>query len=399
MERTIARIASSPAWSMIQQTRLSPPVAESLRLEVIESEERLSELAADFDRLSQGIPFRGWDWQHAWWRHFRGAHDRLCVLAARDARGVQGIAPLFRSWHWAKGRVITLLGSGEVCSDHLTLLCAAGREAQFAQMVAQWLTDDAAGTWDRLELEGVDGDDRPIELLAGRLEAMGQAVQRQELPAAWRIALPSDWEDLLARVSKNHRKRVRRLLRAVVDTPRAKLRTVDSAGNLPQGFDILRRLHQMRHESLGQRGCFASPRYDAFHREVCQRLLAAGRLRLEWLEVDGQPAAVTYDLLGDNTVYSYQTGVATSRLEDSPGAAQLAATLRCAVADGYAYYDLLRGNEPYKTSWQAEPRRLEKVIVTAPHLRGRVRRAVLDAARAAKRTWVAGAIRAAEAPD
>jgi len=32
----------------------------------------LSRLAADWDRLAAGNPFRSWAWQSTWWRHYRG---------------------------------------------------------------------------------------------------------------------------------------------------------------------------------------------------------------------------------------------------------------------------------------------------------------------------------------
>lgn len=371
---------------MIQPAPHSRCIATSLRLEAIDDDARLAELASAWNALAQGIVFRSHDWLATWWRHYRRPHDRLCVLAAYDLRNaLVGLAPWYRTRHWAKGRVLRFLGTGEVCSDHLSLLCSPGWEPWLANAVAQWLNHEAAGTWDLLELDAVDAGDMSIQRLSAAMVERGHAIERHALPSTWSVALPGEWEELLATLSKNQRKRVRGLLSKMIDTPRAVVRTVEHLEELPQGFDILRDLHQRRRLSLGQPGCFASPRYEAFHREVCQRLLAAGRLRLQWLELGGRPSSVTYDLLGDRAVYSYQAGMAPELKGESPGGALLAAALRQAVSEGYESFDLLRGDEAYKTSWQATPRGLETVALAAGHLRGRLRQAACDVVRAAGR--------------
>jgi hypothetical protein len=92
--------------------------------------DELVPLAADWDRLARGVPFRSWAWLSGWWRHYgvplRIASGRggLCVLVVFDGLDTPvGIAP----WYWrqsaARGRVVRFLGLGDVCSDYLSVLC------------------------------------------------------------------------------------------------------------------------------------------------------------------------------------------------------------------------------------------------------------------------------------
>ncbi len=115
-------------------------------------------------------------------------------------------------------------------------------------------------------------------------------------------------------------------------------------------------MHQRRWESLGKRGCFRSARFREFHREAATRLLATGDAEVFWLECDGRPIAAEYHLIGDRTVYAYQSGIAPDRLELEPGRLAVLATIREAIDDGRQCYDFLRGDEPYKAHWRASPR-------------------------------------------
>ncbi len=69
---------------------------------------------------------------------------------------------------------------------------------------------------------------------------------------------------------------------------------MESATELEAAWPILVDLHQRRRKSLGEPGCFASNSFYDFHRDVAERLLKRGQLRLSWLTLDGMPAAAEY---------------------------------------------------------------------------------------------------------
>ena len=353
--------------------------------------DQLAPLAADWDRLSQAVPFRSWAWMSNWWRHY-GSDDagterrtRLFTLGVfnRSGRPV-GIAPWYREHSASAGRVVRFFGSGEVCADYLSVLCQPGMEDRVSRALADWLTDAGktevecpahhdVDTWDLLELTGVDAEDGMIGRLAADLQDRGNTVHRRPGPSCWRIELPTSWEEYLSILSKPHRKQLRRLERKLLATGRCLFHSVKRLADLTEAERILVDLHQRRHASLGQPGCFASRRFAAFHHDVMPDLLRSGRLDLSWVELDGRPIAAEYQLTGGGVVYAYQAGMDPRAKEHSPGHLNCLLTLRRAVERGDRALDFLRGDEPYKAHWRARPRPGIEVRVAAPRTSARWR--------------------------
>lgn len=351
----------------------------------------LASQAGQWDRMARGVPFRSWAWASNWWRHYGDDPCRadrktaLFTLGVLDqADSLVGLAPWYAENSVAEGRVLRFLGTGEVCSDHLSVLCEPGREDLVAAALADWLSGARAGDngrphgrdsnrWDLLELTGVDAEDAVVRQLAEQLEARGNAVYRRAGPNCWRIELPTSWEAYLARLSKNHRKQIRRITRRMLATGRVRVHSVECLEDLPRAREVLIDLHRRRRVSLGEPGCFASSRFTAFHRDVMPDLLRSGQLRLDWLELDGEPVAAEYQLTGNGVVYAYQAGMNPDALEHSPGRMSHVAMLRQSIEQGDRALDFLRGDEPYKAHWRAEPRASLEIRVVPARAAARLR--------------------------
>jgi CelD/BcsL family acetyltransferase involved in cellulose biosynthesis len=76
-----------------------------------------------------------------------------------------------------------------------------------------------------------------------------------------------------------------------------------------KGLRILVDLHQRRWESKGDDGCFATSEFRGFISDAAHELFAAGQLQLIWIELEGTPIAVDFNLVTDDGVYGYQGGV------------------------------------------------------------------------------------------
>jgi CelD/BcsL family acetyltransferase involved in cellulose biosynthesis len=185
-------------------------------------------------------------------------------------------------------------------------------------------------------------------------------------------------------LSKSHRKQIRRLERKYFESGRARLRLVETQAELSAAMDTLVRLHQRRRHSVGEHGCFASPRFAAFHREAAAQLLDAGCLRLATLAVDEQTIAAEYQVLGDGVVYAYQSGIEPAALAMEPGRLITLATLRRAIAERRRAFDFLRGDEVYKAHWRAQPRSSQDIRVVADTPGARLRHRLRWATRGVK---------------
>lgn len=170
-----------------------------------------------------------------------------------------------------------------------------------------------------------------------------------------------------------------------MDSGRGTVHRVETEDELRRGFEVLIDLHQKRRRSLSQPGCFTSRRFTEFHREVAGRFLALGKLRLLWTELDERPMSADYGFVGGDTVYYYQGGFEPELASESPGWVSLAVSLWLAIEEGYRNYDFLRGDESYKTSWQAVARPLVRVRVVGRGASARARWATSRGCVAAKK--------------
>ena len=364
-----------------------------MQVERITTTDQLAALHESWNCLAGGVPFRSWQWLSAWWRHY-GAGRELFVLTVRDANGcLTGLAPWFIEPSVARGRVVRFLGGDEVCSDYLSLLSTLEHEEAVSAALAEWLCAAARGDygpqsrWDLLQLEGVAAGDGPTAKLTECLLDEGAAVYRRSGANCWRIELPLTWDEYLANLSKSHRKQVRRVEKRLLEGGRTTLVTADNRDQLRQGMEILVELHQRRRRSLNESGCFASPRFSAFLHEAAELLLDDGRLRLQWLALDGSPAAVEFHLTSGGTTYAYQAGVDPERLDEEPGRLFNTAVLKQAIERGERGFDFLRGDEPYKAHWRAAPRPSVELRIVPPRSSARLRHGVWLAGDAMK-TWI-----------
>lgn len=339
---------------------------------------------AEWDRLAQMVPFRTWDWLESWWHHYGVQHSAygnqatLAILYATDTRDqLIGIAPWYLVRHVAQGSVLRFLGSGDVCSDHLSLLCATGDETSFAHELARHLLDQRTSTgplaWDLIELTGVDQADLAVASLLERFETAACTVYRRSTPACWQLDLSGDWQDYLAQLSKSHRKQLRRIERRLIDAGRSRLHAIEQPSDLATGLDRLIDFQRRRRRQRREETPFNDRRYVAFLDQVAHRLHRTGQLWMHWVELEGRTAAVEFYLAGDRVLYAYQGGIEPDLLDREPGRLSNILMLRRALEQGFTAVDLLRGDEPYKQHWRARPRATLAARVVSPSVPARMR--------------------------
>ncbi|MGI9427423.1 MAG: GNAT family N-acetyltransferase [Bythopirellula sp.] len=332
----------------------------------------LEPLAARWDQLAGDTVFRSWAWQSTWWKHY-GENRQLFVLlvcaeqqapscqtestcgdVASRSENLLAILPCYVETSFPRGRVLRLLGDGEVCSDYVDLLADPAYVSSATRAIAQYLSKNSLD-WDTTDFTAIGSECRGLNQLADALAAIDCHVVRSPNESCWSISLPEDWEQFLAMQSKSHRKQLRRLEKRVLNTDQAVWHLVEEPAQFEVAWPILVDLHQRRRISLGEPGRFASQQWASFHRELARQLLDEGKLRLSWLEIAGQPVAAEYHCAGQDTTWAYQGGVDPNRIDEEPGRMSMIRTFQHAIAEGHRHFDLLRGDEPYKAHWRAEP--------------------------------------------
>jgi CelD/BcsL family acetyltransferase involved in cellulose biosynthesis len=337
-----------------------------MNVELVSESSRLAALEGPWNALAANSPLLSWEWMSLWWKHYgRPAATQgrasLYVLAAWDGDSLVGVAPWYAELGRLGRRKLRFLGSGEVCTDYLTIMAAPGRDAEVVQAVADFLLPNRSrpssgpANWHSLDFDGIDATDGAMALLGKALTDRGALLYERPGMRTWRLALPDNWETFVTSFSKTRRKQMRQWMHDI-ETGRIAMHVARTPADLARGWPILIDLHQRRRRSLGDPGCFASPRFGAFHAEVAAALLESGRLQLTWIERNGKPLASEYMLMGGGVAYCYQSGIEPLETELQPGHLAVMATVANAIENGCTGYDFMRGEEPYKARWHAEPR-------------------------------------------
>jgi len=288
--------------------------------------------------------------------------------------------------------VIRFLGSGEVCSDYLGLMCRPGWEQPIVDRLVRWLDevacagkrglyggttswDDAACRWDLIDLEQLAVEDAYTWALIRGLADAGHLVHQRAADACWRLYLPDCWEDYLKSLSKNTRRQLRKLER-FAESGRFRCWGVRMPEETHRYFDLLMELHQRRQHSLGNPGSFASARFTQFHRDIASRWVAERRAYLCFVDIDGVPVAAEYGFRVGKACFLYLAGMEPSYLEYSPGKLKHVVLLKEAIKSGIAVFDFLRGDETYKAQLGGQAVPMRKVRIAAKRFWPRLKHVV-----------------------
>ena len=345
---------------------------ESLQTTRIKSVSDLDPFFDSWREIAAGAPMLSPEWLLGWWEIYAAPEDELYVLLFHEPGGaLVGLAPLYLQGVEGKA-TFRLLGAGDALTHHLTWLCAAGWETRVGIEVARFLLE-CKSSWKRLLFESVDEDAAAIYATMNCLTENGCLEHRRQINSCWKIALPATWDDYLRMLSGSLRKRCRKLQRQFFDSGKVQVRQVESESDIQEGFEILLKLHAARWGNARQPlGVFDDQRFRTFHDKVSRKLLAQKKLRLAWLEFDGRPIAVEYQFVDSKSVYAYQAGVDLSMDEFSPGKLSMMAAIQFAIAQGCEFFDLLRGDESYKSNWRAAPMACYDLRVWQDRSMGRV---------------------------
>ncbi len=322
------------------------------RASQVEVRTTLDGLEDDWDALAEhsGSVFATRTWLWTWWRHF-GRERPLRIVVSRDGDRPVAISPLYLAAR-RPVRVLRFLGHGP--TDALGPICHPDERARAAGDL-QHVLDDTRGDWDVLLADELPGTLDWANALGGT------ALGRQASPVV--TLTGTTWDAWLASRSPGLRSSLRRSHRALDALGPVRFRHTTRAEDLPVDLATLLRLHRLRWASVGGSRAFA--RREAFHAEVVRLALAAGWLRLWFVDVDGAPVAALYNLRFGGAESFYQSGRDPQLARGSPGLVLHAHAIEQAFADGLREYRLLRGDEPYKRRLADHDPGLSSVAVAA----------------------------------
>jgi CelD/BcsL family acetyltransferase involved in cellulose biosynthesis len=352
-----------------------------LNVELIAGEEALGAIADPWRRLAaaRGNAFVTPEWYLAALNTVHSG-SRPAVVVVRDRGEVRGLLPMLALESGRAPRSASFPGTR--FGDLYHPVAERGDDELVATTAAPVLAEHL-GARCRLDLGRVDAQSSWWRELARAWPARMAAVPHPEEALPFIALNGSSWEDYLAGRSRQFRNQVGRKMRGLQRGHQVRVRQSVAGEEVLGDFGTLFDLHEARWRGRQVVSSIADPAGREFHRRFVVDAHRRGWLRLYLLEVDEVAVAGWYGWrVGDRFSY-YQAGFDPAWARHSVGFLLLAETVREAIAEGAAEYDLLLGDEAFKARF-ATGKRLGRSVLLAP----RVSRPRMSAT---ARAWVARA--------
>ncbi|MEM9333339.1 MAG: GNAT family N-acetyltransferase [Pseudomonadota bacterium] len=345
-----------------------------MRIETIETIERLFEIELAWDELYQADP-------HA---HLYLSSDFLCAVAIRvagkfrvlvawsDEERCIGLLPLIVTTKWNKQdacvvNVLDMLGH-VFDADYTGILCAPADEEAVCRAFAEEVSNMAHA---RIVLNYFSGPDSRLRAFTQAFDAerFDSKANEQRIndgetnnlvcPA---VDLPDSFPEYLAGLSANSRQKLRRLLRQLDGDPSLKIKK-SRPETYTQDVTVLSKLWYLRHAE--QKGPKRAARLAEVFREVVMLGLANGMVYLAILWRDGTPIAAQANYLDKarGEVLFHVAGRDDTVRDLSVGLMLQAHCIRWAIANGFRRYDFTIGDESYKYSLGGVDRTIDSAEV------------------------------------
>ena len=319
-------------------------------------------------------PFLTWEWMHTWWQHMSGS-SQLRMLAIHAGTELVAVAPFRMTTALGRLPCLDMLGTGDAGSDYLDVIIRRGWESETLAAIEQFVrAQNATLRLTHLAPAAV------AEQLANRLGERGWARTTTAGGTCPFIPLAGHtWDSYLATLGASHRANVRRRIRALEQRFDVHFERVATEATRREALAGLIQYHGRRFNASGT--AFNGEASRVFHDELTRRALDRGWLRMYVLRLNGMPAAVMYGFLYDQKFYFYQHGFDGQYQQHSIGLVLMALSIRAAIDEAAAEFDMLWGVEPYKFLWARDRRELRNIHLFPPGLAGHIHRHLFHARR------------------
>lgn len=315
--------------------------------------------------------FLTWEWLFTWWRYLSGGR-KLFILAVRSEGKMIGLAPLVlkpsRLGLLRPFRTLEFLGSGTIGSDYLDIIIRRGNEERAVNALVEYLAQRKL----MLELTQLRQDSALSLRLAQALKHHGGwGLFEMKTEVCPYINLSGrTWPSYLGALGRSHRYNFQRRLKQLGREFELRFEQTVSEDQRREALAHLVELHHKRWQGRGRSQAFSTSDLLSFHQELGRLALERGWLRLFVLWLDGRAAASLYGFMYHHTFYFFQSGLDPVYAKHSVGLVTMGLAIKSAIEEGAEEYDLLHGDEPYKSLWAHDVREIGRLELYPPSAAG-----------------------------
>ena len=332
---------------------------EGLKTFVIRDREEFFNLQEEWNSLLEVSEndniFLRWEWLYNWWLVYGKGLNELFIITVREKDTLLGIAPLHITRR-VKGfiREIKFIGSNIVASEYLDFILRKERKEDTLGEIISFLKKNS-DLWDLMNFADIPSQSKSVEIIGSFFFENGIRIA-SNYNTCYYIDLKNGWEsvyDCFAPELKNTIKRKTRKLLKFGDTDFYEVRIED---NLKDYFEKFLGLNELRMEMKGIRSPFLDRDFQKFHWLILKTLYPKGMARLFFLKIGDNYVASLYILYYKKKYLFYQSGFDPAWKWLSPGTLLFEHVVRQAHDEVSSEFDLLRGDEMYKSLWTKDKR-------------------------------------------
>lgn len=359
------------------------PVAEApasepaLRLEILRSHEEMHDALPRWRELHARIPEANIFYHPIWiesWLETLGEDREPLVLVVRETSGAWRVAWPFFAVETLGGQGLWPLGAH--CGDNFTPLVNLADEAAQDLLLAAMadLLKEFLFIWVPLIPE-----EPARQCYLPRLTASNVPVRFRPRTENLRLHLPKgiDYDTFLREVmGKKSRYNYRRAEKHLRNLGQLAYRLIEDPEEVALLMPTLVRIE--RASWKGQKGLnLMEPKpVRRFYRDLLPRAAQAGVLRLNLLELDGDPMAYELSFVSNGVYALHNQAYLPAYGEHSPGMLIFLHSLAWAFQHQIPIMDFLQGEQSHKLRFANEHRMLHDMALFAPTLRGHLYRSL-----------------------
>jgi CelD/BcsL family acetyltransferase involved in cellulose biosynthesis len=330
-------------------------------------------------QMSPRTPFHSPIWFATWWRHCRTtsllAQDELCVHTLRNDTGeLVAVAPLMITRNPAIGpirlRTLRFFGADPSITEVSGLVCRLDQQEDVVRALTEYVAA-GRGDWDIVIWRGLRDTGRAGDRLAGLA-----GLQVEGALPCYLINLPESWPKLLAELSSNMRKSLRKAYEFLErDGFKFTFRLREQPEEVKAALECFFSLHAAR---AGATDMKRHPdRFNtASHRNliggVAKCMAERRQLAVLQLEINGSVVATRLAFLLGDELYLYYSGFDPKWRRHSVMTTLMAETIKWAMERGIKVVNLSTGDDIGKSRWRPTEVLYYNAIQVSPTLRGRL---------------------------
>ena len=278
-------------------------------------------------------------WQHALGRAFIRA-GRYRLLTICEGADLLGVLPLQLN----PGGMLETPGS--MISDYLDPLISHRRSDAVWASLLEALNRAPGMDVSQVVLHNARMECTDLNAISSAALEEGFEVSTEEMAQTARIPLAPTWDEYLTRLGGHDRKEVRRKLRNAQTKANAELVIAQTEEDVLAALDTV---FGFMRQAGGSKGIKARWTFRPLFKRAAGGLVRSGKLKVYMLRLEGREAAGLISFPSKQGPLLWAAGFDLEMSQWSPGIVLFALAMQQAIAEGVKYFDLLRGQQRYKS--------------------------------------------------